>query len=121
MDSGTAKTMAPIVTSRVPTMSGKIPYSGSAAVGAQSGPRRKWRGPTREKIKNPSRNKKSRMKVTMITAKKAVKKKMVLIDFSFSRENRACPADVARALKWSFTDFTISPPENFTGIFPFAA
>ncbi len=62
MDSGTAKTMAPRVTSRVPTMSGKIPYSGSTAVGAQSGPRRNWRGPTCAKIGNPSRNRKRRMK-----------------------------------------------------------
>jgi hypothetical protein len=86
MDSGTAKTMAPIVTSSVPTMSGKIPYSGSAAVGAQSGPRRNVSGPTCAKIRKPSRNKKSRMKVTTITAKKAVKKKTVLIDLSLRRE-----------------------------------
>ena len=110
MDSGTAKTMAPRVTSRVPTMSGKIPYSGSAAVGAQSGPRRKLRGPTCVKIGNPSRNRKSRMKVTTITAKKAVKKKTVFIDFSFRREYRAGPADVAgapRCLVHDFHDYSL--------------
>jgi hypothetical protein len=50
MDSGTAKTMAPMVTNRVPTMSGKIPYNGTIAVGAQSGPRRKAGKPTSTKI-----------------------------------------------------------------------
>jgi hypothetical protein len=94
-------------------MSGKIPYNGSAAVGAQSGPTMKFSGPTCVKIANPSRNKKSRMKVTTITAKKAVKKKTVLIDRSLKRENRAFPAEVARALPCRKMVFTIVPSENF--------
>jgi hypothetical protein len=53
------------------------------------------------------------MNDTTITAKKAVKKKTVLMDFSFSREYRACPADVTRALHRLYTDFTIIPPKNF--------
>jgi hypothetical protein len=94
-------------------MSGKIPYIGTAAVGAQSGPRRKFKGPAWVKIANPSRNKKSRMKVTTITAKKAVKKKTVWIDRSLKREIRAFPAEVARALQCRKMVFTIVPSENF--------
>jgi hypothetical protein len=97
MESGTAKTMAPNVTSRVPAMSGKIPYSGSTAVGAQSGPKIKLIGPACVKIGKPSRNRKSRMNVTTITAKKAVKKRMVFIDCSFRREYLAGRADMAGA------------------------
>jgi hypothetical protein len=97
MDSGTAKTMAPRVTSRVPTMSGKIPYNGMTAVGAQSGPRRKFGIPTWVKIGYPSRTKNRRINATTITAKKAVKKKTVLIDCSLSRDNRAIPAEALLA------------------------
>jgi hypothetical protein len=49
------------------------------------------------------------MKLTTITAKKAVKKKMVLIDFSLKRENRAFPADVAGVLRFRNNGFTIFP------------
>jgi hypothetical protein len=59
------------------------------------------------------------MKVTTITAKKAVQKKMVFIDFSFSREYRACPADGARALRCPVKDFTIIPSKNLFGFLLF--
>jgi hypothetical protein len=52
------------------------------------------------------------MNVTTITAKKAVKKKTVLIDFSSRREYRACPADVIRALRGLNTGFTIIPSKK---------
>ena len=89
MESGTANTIAPIVTRRVPMMSGKIPYRGSTAVGAQVSPKRKGMIPTSTKIGYPSRNRKRRINVTTTTAKDAVQKNRVLIARSLRNDRRA--------------------------------
>ena len=89
-------------------MSGKIPYKGSTAVGAQVSPKRKGMIPTSTKIGYPSRNKKRRMNVTTTTAKKAAKKNTVLIVFSFSTEKCAMLSAEKEDIFFTiFTDFCL--------------
>ena len=83
--------MAPMVTRSVPTISGKIPYSGIAAVGSHDNPRRRSGRLTCSRIGYASRTRKRMMNAMTITAKKAVKKKRVLIDCSLSRRCGHCP------------------------------
>jgi hypothetical protein len=108
MESGTANTIDPIVTRRVPTMSGKIPYRGSPAVGAQVSPKRKGMIPTSTKIGYPSRNRKRRMKETTTTANDAVQKNRVLIARSFRNDKRADLSVVIRFPFIFFMNFAIS-------------
>ena len=52
--------------------------------------------------------------MTTITAKKAVKKKTVLIDCSLSRENRAVPGGCDQGTTTLVSGFSRSfPPKNF--------
>jgi hypothetical protein len=105
MESGTANTIAPIVTRRVPTMSGNIPNKGGTAVGAQVSPKRKGMIPTSAKIGYPSRNKKRRMKVTTTTANDAVQKNRVFIALSLRNEKREVPSDALTTLFNFFMTF----------------
>jgi hypothetical protein len=86
-------------------MSGKIPYRGTAAVGAQVSPDRKVSTPTCSKIGYPSRNKNRRMNETTITAKKAVKKNTVLIDCSLRNNRRAVPSEAFKTPFIFFMNF----------------
>jgi hypothetical protein len=99
IESGTANTIDPIVTRRVPTISGKMPYRGGTAVGAQVSPKRKGMIPTSTKIGYPSRKRKRRMNVTTTTAKKAVQKNRVLIVRSFRNDKRA---DLSVVIRFRF-------------------
>jgi hypothetical protein len=117
MESGTANTIAPMVTSRVPTMSGKIPYNGSTAVGAQVSPKRKGMIPTSTKIGYPSRNKKRRINVTTTTAKDAVQKNRVLIARSLRNDKREVPSDALRTLFTFFMTFTRFPQKEKNMVF----
>jgi hypothetical protein len=96
------------VTRRVPTMSGKIPYKGSTAVGAQVSPNRKGMIPTSTKIGYPSRNRKRRMNVTTTTANDAVQKNRVLIARSLRNDKRADLSAVMRFPFIFFMNFVIS-------------
>jgi len=93
MESGTAKTIEPMVTRMVPTISGKIPYSGTAAVGSHDNPSRKSGRVTCCRIGKPSRTRKRRMRIMAITAKKAVRKNRLLINCSLIRDLRALPIE----------------------------
>jgi hypothetical protein len=117
MESGTANTIAPMVTSRVPTMSGKIPYNGSTAVGAQVSPKRKGMIPTSTKIGYPSRNRKRRINVTTTTAKDAVQKNRVLIARSLRNDKREVPSDALRTLFTFFMTFTRFPQKEKNMLF----
>ena len=86
IESGTAKIIDPIVTRTVPTISAKIPYEGVIAVGVHDVPKMKFTIPTCSKIGYPSRNRKKRMNVITITAKKAAQKKTVRMACSFKIE-----------------------------------
>jgi hypothetical protein len=117
MESGTATTIAPMVTSRVPTMSGKIPNKGGTAVGAQVSPKRKGMIPTSTKIGYPSRNRKRRINVTTTTAKDAVQKNRVLIARSLRNDKREVPSDALRTLFTFFMTFTRFPQKEKNMVF----
>ena len=72
MPRGAAMTIAPMVTRRVPTHSGRVPYVGIAPVGFQVAPKRNSHGVAVAKMGRPSFTRNAKMKNTVSTPKAAV-------------------------------------------------
>jgi hypothetical protein len=83
MESGTAMTIAPRVTSTVSTIRTKMPYSGGEPVGYHELPVRNGTTPTCWKMGILSRRRNNRIKTIARMAERAVRNQTVLIAFSF--------------------------------------